>query len=105
MYRPAIFDLIEARREKQDQKWGYDRHLPDDTWFRILGEEYGEIAKALNEHEDCAQLIDELLDLAAVAVAWMEDQLSWREAPADDEPPKPMAPFDPPAGPVRLAYP
>lgn len=67
-----ILKLIVLERNKQDQKWGANRTLPSDTWFRVLGEEVGEVARAINEH-DADQLAFELIQSAAVIVAWLED--------------------------------
>jgi NTP pyrophosphatase (non-canonical NTP hydrolase) len=72
MFRKMVLDLIDAEREKQDQKWGADRHLPPDTWFCVLGEEVGEVARGINEH-DSDQLVAELIQVGAVVVAWLED--------------------------------
>lgn len=63
---------IHAERERQDMKWGSQRHLHDDVWNRILGEEVGEVAKALNEQEPIENLRAELVQVAAVCVAWIE---------------------------------
>lgn len=67
----TIFELIRAERERQDKKWGSQRHLPNYTWSAILTEENGEVAKATLE-KDTANLKEELVQVAAVAVAWLE---------------------------------
>lgn len=64
--------LVRAERERQVQKWGgYERIVPDLTKFAVLGEEMGEVAKALLE-EKPADLKAELVQAAAVAMAWLE---------------------------------
>jgi len=63
---------VKVEREIQDQKWGSQRHLPDLKWFAILGEEVGEAARAILDHEGKARLQAELIQVAAVAVAWIE---------------------------------
>jgi NTP pyrophosphatase (non-canonical NTP hydrolase) len=73
--RSKILDLIDLERERQDKKWGYNRKLDPDTWFRVLGEEIGEVARAINEHQP-DELITELVQSAAVIVAWLEDVFS-----------------------------
>jgi NTP pyrophosphatase (non-canonical NTP hydrolase) len=63
---------IIGERERQDAKWGAGRKLPNDTWFRILGEEFGEVAIALNDGEPVENLRAELVQVAATAIAWLE---------------------------------
>ena len=72
----AIFDVL-AERERQDAKWGEQNH-DDATWGLILGEEFGEACQAALEarfgdsgHPE-ANLREELVQLAAVAVSWVE---------------------------------
>ena len=64
-----------AERQRQDAKWGQQNHAPA-SWFPILGEEYGEVCKALTENEfrglPLAQVVTELTETLAVAVAWAE---------------------------------
>lgn len=66
--------LIDVARERksQDKKWGTSRILPNDTYFRILGEEVGEVARALNEGDSFTHTYDELIQVAAVATEWCE---------------------------------
>ncbi len=40
--------------------------------FAVLGEEFGEVAREVVEHGDDGVLRDELVQVAAVAVAWIE---------------------------------
>lgn len=68
-----VLNDVRQERMRQDAKWGFLRSRPFDTWYRILGEEVGEVAKALNEREDCASLRAELIQVAAVAVQIVED--------------------------------
>ena len=63
--------LIRAERERQDAKWGANRNLANEVWLTILTEEVGEAAKAMLE-EDKEGLKLELVQIAAVTVAWME---------------------------------
>jgi len=72
---------IAAERERQDEKFGIQNH-PDQVWNSILVEEIGEISRALNEinfSQDHAalelwkaNLRSELIQVSAVAVAWIE---------------------------------
>lgn len=43
-----IADVI-AERKRQDEKWGEQNHDLF-VWASIIGEEYGEMCKAINEH-------------------------------------------------------
>ena len=61
-----ILTEVQQRRAQQDEKWGYPQVHTLQDWFCILGEEVGEAAKAIIEHQDVRS---EILDVAAVAVA------------------------------------
>jgi hypothetical protein len=62
-------------RHRQDAKWGgvpgVDRR-DDHTYAAVLGEEFGEVCKAWLER-DTAALRVELIQTAAVAIAWIEE--------------------------------
>jgi len=76
----------EILRERcaQDAKWGEQNHPPL-QWLAILTEEVGELAKEVNEHHwreqpnTLTKLRAELVQVAAVAVAWLEclDRGTW----------------------------
>lgn len=55
----------------QDKKWGEQNHR-DSTWLAILSEEVGEAAKAILEGKN---LDEEVVQIAAVAVAWEESRM------------------------------
>lgn len=69
--------LAEVGQERiaQDKKWGEQNHTPE-LYYTILGEEFGEIGKAICERkngEGTVQAIrEELIQTAAVAVAMVE---------------------------------
>ena len=75
---------VRVERARQDAKWGADRSQPDAIWLAILTEEVGESAEevlALDwaDGDPKAQrmirtnrLRAELIQVAAVAVAWVE---------------------------------
>lgn len=42
-----MYDTV-RERVRQDEKWGVQNHRAD-TWATIIGEEYGEMCKAVNE--------------------------------------------------------
>ena len=62
---------IVKERDRQDQKWGLQNHSPA-RWALILGEEIGEVSKALNEN-DAQGYKTELVQCAAVLVAMLEN--------------------------------
>ncbi len=81
-----IHALIVAERERQGRLWNrphawgwgdcsaHPSLLPEPVKLAVLTEEVGEVAKALLEH-DREGLRDELVQVAAVAVAWLEAYL------------------------------
>lgn len=68
-----IIKLILDERGKQNRRWGSPDHN-DLFWNAILNEEIGEIARAILT-EDSTQLATELVQAAAVIVAWLENQM------------------------------
>jgi NTP pyrophosphatase (non-canonical NTP hydrolase) len=77
----ALQDIINERKS-QIEKWG-DQNHGDLKWLSILVEEIGEVAKVVTEdcpagvrvmsHEKCQEnLEEELIQIAAVCVAWIE---------------------------------
>lgn len=66
-----VLDEVRVERERQDRKWGSQRTLPLAVWHTILSEEVGECAEASLEN-DRAGLREELVQVAAVAVATIE---------------------------------
>lgn len=81
MNRAEVFDAIHVERERQADKWHgthawgsgdcSSQHVPPPVKVMVLTEELGEIARAVHDGDD-AGLRTELVQLAAVAVAWME---------------------------------
>lgn len=67
----AVMEMIAQERQRQDAKWGADRVLTPMLWLTILMEEVGEVARAILER-DWANLLIEIVQVAAVAVAWLE---------------------------------
>ena len=61
---------VELEQERQIAKWGKQDHDAY-FWYAILGEEFGEIGKALNER-DFEHASEELIQVAAVCLSWLE---------------------------------
>lgn len=80
--RIRILMEVSRERDRQDGKWGPQRHGPA-RWLAILAEEFGEAAKEAVDLEFDGtpdmpadiegRLVTELVQVAAVAVAWLED--------------------------------
>lgn len=65
-----VLEEIKVERLKQDAKWGEQNHELL-KWNAILGEEFGEVSKAILEG-DSENYRNELIQVAAVAVAAIE---------------------------------
>lgn len=61
---------ILEERQRQDEKWGEQNHI-DLYWMGILVEEVGEAAKEMIEG-NVEKMNKELVQVAAVALAWLE---------------------------------
>ena len=73
MNRENIYSLIDKERKRQDDKWGaIPRNLHVMIWMTVLGEEVGEIARAILKR-DWDNMKEEIVQVAAVCVAWLED--------------------------------
>ncbi len=69
-----LFDiLVQEERGRQDGRWGEQNHKPL-LWLAILGEEYGELQKAVLKTTtgECFKVEMELIQVAAVAKAMFE---------------------------------
>jgi NTP pyrophosphatase (non-canonical NTP hydrolase) len=71
----AVCEEVLRERKRQDIKWGEQNHDPF-TWIAILGEEFGEVAKAAQEAyfrgANWQDYRAELIQTAAVCVAMVE---------------------------------
>lgn len=75
-----VLDEVGQERVRQDAKWGQQNHFPS-KWLAILAEEFGEVARAIceagaekvnNKSANWANYREELIQVAAVAVAMVE---------------------------------
>ncbi len=78
---PDIYRDITSERFKQIQKWGNEaEQLNKHDSYRsycqnklsVLIEEIGEVARAVNDQEGFERIREELIQVAAVTVAWIE---------------------------------
>ncbi len=74
MTREEIFGQIDKERIRQNNKWNrgsaeWDR--PNILKLTVLAEEFGEVARAILEAKP-DDLEEELVQVAAVVVAWLE---------------------------------
>lgn len=71
-----IFESIEAELRRQEIKHGTETHHPLE-WNAILGEEVGEVNTECLEYtfndKSTDDMIVELTQVAAVAIAWIAD--------------------------------
>lgn len=72
---PRVLNEVKRERERQIEKWGTQTHTPLE-WYPRLGEEFGEVGKALAEGEikefDVANYREECIHTAAVALAMVQ---------------------------------
>lgn len=99
MNRKEIVKQINFERVRQDKKWGFPQRNSLPEWGIILGEEFGEVAKEMNEirfrNHDDANLKAELIQLAAVCYAILEHEDVIDELRATLLPePQPEPPFE-----------
>ncbi|WP_336786590.1 hypothetical protein [Paenibacillus sp. MMO-177] len=75
----VLLDVLKER-VRQLGKFGHQRHKNPGVWLAILGEEFGEVCQAAGpvmglgtgKPTDADDLYTELIQVAAVAVAWAE---------------------------------
>ncbi|KKN49302.1 hypothetical protein LCGC14_0644010 [marine sediment metagenome] len=78
MSKESIWRRILDERVRQDEKFGSQRKLSQETWLNILVEEVGEVAESILEHDDENYPV-ELVQVAAVCVAALEDLAAQEE--------------------------
>ena len=67
----VLKDVVQERK-RQASIWGDQRHNSHETWNVIGVEEVGEVARAIYEKDDISHLYEEIIQVAAVYVAWAE---------------------------------
>lgn len=81
--RKKVFNLVDKERKLQEQKWSKKINSTAE-WMMILGEEYGEACKEgcninLAKSKNRSLFIEEVVQVAAVAFAILEDELEKKE--------------------------
>lgn len=89
MNTEQVLNAIKAERNYQDAKWGKDNPHSNEEWAIIANEEAGEVARAMIElwrihspkqgmpaKSSQLQLLQELVQYAAVITAWIENAAS-----------------------------
>lgn len=72
--RTSTMVALRDELANQRRKWGVQHHT-DANWLAILVEEVGEAAKSmLEDGGDDGRVSAELIQVAAVAVAWLQDR-------------------------------
>ena len=66
---PILMEILNER-VRQEKKWGQQNHAPL-KWNAILGEEFGEVSKAILER-NVEEYRKELIQVAAVSIAAIE---------------------------------
>ena len=71
-----IIKTVQEERESQNHRWGTVEervgHSTDMVCLTLLTEEVGEVARAINDGEPVHRMKQELVQVAAVAVMWLE---------------------------------
>lgn len=71
-YKDVVRRRIAVERARQSKEYADDRSLPPSFWYLILAEEVGEVAKDILENKPLT-MEEEIVQVAAVAIAWLED--------------------------------
>ena len=69
--RMTVLEAVLAERERQEGLWGDQTGHSDAWWNVIVGEENGEVARAVYEHS-IPQTYLEIIQACAVYFAWAE---------------------------------
>jgi hypothetical protein len=83
--RTRIFYDIRAEATRQDERFGPERCLSALLWQCVLGEEYGEVCRAVLERDPGPHLREELVQLAAVATQLIDAIDDGRYTPREVE--------------------
>ena len=78
--RQMIVEAVLREVEEQERKWGPNGERaaqPSSLWLTVLAEEVGEAARAVCDrwNGQADNLTEELVQVAAVAVSWLEAEI------------------------------
>ena len=76
LHQDAVVQDILNERTRQNDIWGDQIQNTNDRWNVIAVEEVGEVARAIYE-EDSLNMYKEIIQTAAVYVAWAEAIRRW----------------------------
>lgn len=62
--------LVDEEKKTQNMKWGHQYH-DHYTWYTIMMEEVGELAKCFNDNKSVADMVGELVQIVAVVEQWV----------------------------------
>lgn len=77
-----IIQCVAEERQRQEAKWGKQSH-DDPLWALILSEEVGEVSEAILRNSPQEDMVMELIQVMAVAAAWLESLADRDERRAD----------------------
>lgn len=70
-----ISNRVRDERNRQIEKWGNEFYGRSDSfWLTILAEEFGEIANAILERKPDRDIVEEIVQTAAVCFSWLESR-------------------------------
>ena len=66
-------ERVRAHEKHDDHGQSMERKTWDDeSWLRVVTEELGEVARALNDREMAGRVREELVQLGAMTTAWID---------------------------------
>lgn len=73
--RERTLQEINLERERQDRLFGNENRKHSDLkWLAIATEELGEIAQGINDSKSDIAIEEEIIQVAAVCVAWLDQR-------------------------------
>ena len=67
-----VWNDVLGERKRQDSMYGDQIYNKNETWNLIGVEEVGEVAKAIYDNDETSHIYAEIIQVAAVYVAWAE---------------------------------
>lgn len=83
-----VYRLITTEHDFMNKKWGRSASSQwrdsKEVKLRILAEEFGEVAKAINEYDN-DNLMEELVQVAALSISWLLSDFDFKEGYRENE--------------------